>query len=141
VLCKDRVFETFRSLYTQRPTQVSVLRRRLVCNAEVAEYAVINGMINRDRNMLAQEVIAERNPEFSAQFVIKSTSTDPDYLHYINRGRNFYSFSTSLFTLFSTFVQDVEVCSCSAEGCRCLINGRGSHVNIECVRIGSLLND
>ena len=83
MLCKDRVFETFRSLYTQRPTQVSVMCRRSVFNAEVAEYASRSGITSRDRNMLAQEGIAERIPEFSAQFVIKSPSTDPDYLHYI----------------------------------------------------------
>jgi hypothetical protein len=103
VLCKDRVFETFRSLYTQRPTQVSVMCRRSVFNAEVAEYASISGMTSRDRNILAQEGIAGRFPEFSAQFATKSPSTHPDYLHYINRGRNFYSISTLLFTLFSTF--------------------------------------
>jgi len=135
VLCKDRVFETFRSLYTQRPTQVSVMRRRSVFNAEVAEYASISGITSRDRNMPAQEGIAERIPEFSAQFVIKSPSTDPDYLHYINRGRNFSLFRPCCLRSFLLF-QDVEMCSCSAEGCRCLINGRSSHVNIECVRIG-----
>ena len=36
MLCKDRVFERFRSLYTQRPAQSSVLRRNLDFNAEVA---------------------------------------------------------------------------------------------------------
>jgi hypothetical protein len=103
VLYKDRVFKRFRSLYTQRPAQSSVLCRSLVFNAEVAEHASISGMTSRDRNMLDQEWIAERIPEYSAQFVTKSPSTDPDYLHYINRVRNFNSFSTSLFRLFSTF--------------------------------------
>jgi hypothetical protein len=101
VLCKDRVFERFRSLYTQRPTQSSVLRRRLVFNAEVAEYVCVSRMASRDHNILAQEGIVERIPGLSAHFVIKSPSTDPDSLYYNYRGRNSYSFSTSLFTFFS----------------------------------------
>jgi hypothetical protein len=101
VLCKDRLFETFRSLYTQRPTQGSVLRRRLVFNAEVAEYAHISRIASRDHKLLAQEGIVERIPGLSAQFEIKLPSTDPDCLHYKCRGRNSYSFSTSLFTFFS----------------------------------------
>ena len=108
MLCKDRVFETFRSLYTQRPTQVSVLRRRLVCNAEVAEYASISGMTSREHNMLAQEGIAERIPGFSVPFIIKSPATDLNFLHYNHRGRSSYAFSTSLFTLFSTLLSRWE---------------------------------
>jgi len=102
VLCKDRVFETFRSLYTQRPTQSSVLRRSLGFNAEVAEYASISRIAFRDHNMLAQVGIVERIPGLSAQFVIKSPSTDPDCSHYSYMGRSFYTFPISLFVLFST---------------------------------------
>jgi|SRR6266496_4968521 len=102
VLCKDRVFEPFRSLYTQRPTQSSVLRRSLGFNAEVAEYARISRIASRDHNLLAREGIVERIPGLSAQVIIKSPSTDPDCLYYNCRGRNSYSFSTSLFTFFST---------------------------------------
>jgi hypothetical protein len=101
VLCKDRVFERFRSLYTQRPTQGSELRRRLVFNAEVAEYARISRMASRDHNILAHEGIFERISGLTAQSVIKLSSTDPGSLHYNYRGRNSYSFSTSLFTFFS----------------------------------------
>lgn len=64
MLCKDRVFGTFRSLYTQRPTQGSVLRRMLNFNAEVAEYAQIRRIGSRDLNMLAQEGTVERIPGF-----------------------------------------------------------------------------
>jgi len=125
VLCKDRVFETFRSLYTQRPTQSSVLRRSLGFNAEVAEYARISRIASREHNMLPQEGIVERIPGLSAQVVIKSPSTDPDCLQYNCRGRNSYSFSTSLFIRsFLLFFQDVGACFRSAEGCRCIINGR-----------------
>ena len=101
MLCKDRLFESFRSLYSQRPTQSSVLRRRLFFNVEEAEYACISCVASLDLNMLAQEGIVERIPGFTAQFVIKSPSTDPDCSHYNYRGRNSYSFSTSLFTFFS----------------------------------------
>ena len=101
MLCKDRVFERFRSLYTQRPTQGSVLRRRLAFNAEVAEYARISRVANRDHNMLAKEGIIERIPGLTARSEIKLSSTDPCCLHYNYRGRNSYSFSTSLFTFFS----------------------------------------
>ena len=120
MFCKDRVFETFRSLYTQRPAQSRVLRRNLVFNAEVAEYACISRVASCDHNMLAQVGIGEHILGLSAQLVIKLSSTDPDYLHYNYRRRNSYSFSTSLFTLFL----DVGKCSRSAEGWRCLINGR-----------------
>jgi hypothetical protein len=102
VLCKDRVFEAFRSLYAQQPTQSSVLRRILNFNAEVAEYARISRIASRDHNMLAHEGIVARIPGLSAQFVIKSLSTDPACLHYNCREMSSYSFSISLFTLFST---------------------------------------
>lgn len=101
MLCKDRVFERFRSLYTQRPTQGSVLRRRLVFNAEEAEYACISRVASRGHDMLAQEGIVERIPGLAAQSAIKLSSTDPGCLHYNYRGRNSYSFSTSIFTFFS----------------------------------------
>jgi hypothetical protein len=101
VLCKDRLIERFRSLYAQRPTQSSVLRRRLVFNAEVAENACISRVASRTHIMLAQEGIAECIPGLTAQFVIKLSSTNPGCLHYNYRGRNSYSFSTSLFTFFS----------------------------------------
>ena len=102
MLCKDRVFETFRSLYTQRPAQSRVLRRNLVFNAEVAEYACISRVASCDHNMLAQVGIVERIPGLSAQFEIKSSSIDPDCLYYNYRGRSFYTFSISRFMLFST---------------------------------------
>ena len=104
MLCKDRVIKRFRSLYTQRPAQSSVLRRSLVFKAEVAEYTCISFMASSVHNMLAQEGegIFERIPGLSAQFVITSPSTDSDCLHHNCRGRNSYSFSTLLFTLFST---------------------------------------
>ena len=101
MLCKDRLIERFRSLYTQRPTQGSVLRRRLVFNAEEAEYACISCVASRDHNILAQEGIVERISVITAQSAIKLSSTDPGSLHYNYRGRNSYSFSTSLFTFFS----------------------------------------
>jgi hypothetical protein len=75
VLCKGRVFEVFRSLYAQQPTQSSVLHRILNFNAEVAEYARISRIASRDHNMLAQEGIIARFPGLSAQFGIKSPST------------------------------------------------------------------
>ena len=92
MLCKDRVFETFRSLYTQRPTQSSVLRRSLGFNADVAEYARISRITSRDHNMLAQEGIVERIPGLSAQFEIKSPSTDPNCMYYNYRGEVFILF-------------------------------------------------
>ena len=86
MLRKDRVFKRFRSLYTQRPTQSSVLRRIFGFNAEVTEYARISRIASCDHNMLAQEGIIACIPGLSAQFVIKSHSTDPDSLHYFYRG-------------------------------------------------------
>jgi len=101
VLCKDRVFERYRSLYTPRPTQGRVLRRRLVFNAEEAEYACISQVAIRNHNILAQEGIVKRIPVITAQSAIKLSSTDPGCLHYNYRGRNCDSFSTSLLTFFS----------------------------------------
>jgi len=102
VLCKDRVFTRFRSLYTQRPTQSRVLRRSIFFSDEVAKYVCVSRMASHDHDILAQEGIVERVPGLSAQFVIKSPSTDPTCLHYNYKGRNFYSFSTLLFTLYPT---------------------------------------
>ena len=124
MLCKDRVFETFRSLYTQRPTQSSVLRRIFGFNAEVTEYARISRIASCDHNMLAQEGIVERIPGLSAQFVIKSPSTDQDCLYYNYGGEVFILFRSRCSCSFLLFLQDVGACFRSAEGCRCLINGR-----------------
>jgi hypothetical protein len=131
VLCKDRLFETFRSLYTQRPAQISVLRRSLGFNIEVTEYARISCITDSDHNMLAQEGIIGHIPGVSVPSVIKSPSTDPNCLHYITGGRSSYSFSTSLFALFSTLFQVGRACSCSGEGYQYLTNVRGSNVTIE----------
>ena len=79
MLCKDRVFNSFRSLYRQRPAQSSVLRRSFVLNAEGAENGCISRMASRDHK-LAQIRIAEHIPGFSAQFVITSPSTVLDCL-------------------------------------------------------------
>jgi len=103
VLCKDRVFETIRSLYTPRPTQSSVLRRNLGFNAEVAEYARISRIASRDHNMLAQVGIVERIPGLSAQFEIKSPSTDPNCMYYNYRVRSFYTFRSPVYALFYSF--------------------------------------
>ena len=107
MLCKDRVFETFRSLYTQQLAQSSVLRRSFVFNAEVAEYACISRMASRDHNM-AQNGIVEQIPGLSAQFVITSPSTDPDCLHHNCIGRKSYSFSTSLLRSLLLFLRHYE---------------------------------
>ena len=61
MLCKDRVFKSFRSLYTQWPAQSSVLCRSFVFNAEVAKYACISRMASRDHK-LAQKGIVELIP-------------------------------------------------------------------------------
>jgi hypothetical protein len=102
VLCKGRVFQTFRSLYAQRPTQSSVLRRSIGFNVEVAEHAQIGHIASSDLDMLAQEGIVGRIPGLSARVVVKLPSTEPDRLNYDYRERCFYSFSIPLFTLFST---------------------------------------
>jgi hypothetical protein len=69
VLCKDRVNKSFRSLYTQRPAQSSVLRRSFGFNAEVAEYACISRLARCDHK-LAQNGIVEHIPGLSVQCVI-----------------------------------------------------------------------
>jgi hypothetical protein len=131
VLCKDRVFEPFRSLYTQRPTQSSVLRRSLDFNAEVAKYARISRNANRNHNMLAQEGNVERIPGLSAHCVIKAPSTNPDCCITITGGKVLTLFRPRRLRSSLLFFQDERACSCSAEGCQCLTNVRGSYVTIE----------
>ena len=116
VLCKGRVFETFRSLCAQRPTQSSVLRRSISFKAEVAEHPHMGRIASSDLNMLAQEGIYERIPGLSAQFVIKSPSTDPGRLNYSSREK---SKNSSSISLISSLFQDMGVCSRSAERGRC----------------------
>jgi hypothetical protein len=82
VLCKDRLLKKIRSLYSQRPTQSSVLCRIFGFNVEVTEYAQISYIASRDNTMLAKEGITEHIPRFSAPFVIKSSSTDSNFLQY-----------------------------------------------------------
>ncbi len=131
MLCKGRVFETFRSLFAQRPTQSSVLRRSMDFSAEVVEHAHISRIASRDLNMLAQEGIVECIPGLSARFVIKSPSTDPGRLSYNSSEKSFTLLRSRCLRSFLLFFQDVGTCSRSAERCRCLTNGRSSHVNIE----------
>jgi hypothetical protein len=92
VLCKGRVFQTFRSLYAQRPTRSSVLRRSIGFNAEVAEHAQISHIASSDLDMLAQEGVVERIPGLFAQFVIKLPSTEPGRLNYTSEGEEFLLF-------------------------------------------------
>ena len=101
MLCKDRLLKKIRSLYSQRPTQSSVLRRSIFFSDEEAKYVCISPMASHGHDILAQEGIVEHVPGLSAPFVFKSPSIDPTSLHYNYRGRNSYSFSTSLFTFFS----------------------------------------
>jgi hypothetical protein len=109
VLCKDRVFETFRSLYTQRPSQSSVLRRSLGFNAEVSEHARISRITSRDHKMLGREGMIERIPRFSAHIVIKSPTTDPDSLQYNYKGRNsYFFFDLTVYVLFYSFFKTLE---------------------------------
>ncbi len=131
MLCKDRVFERFRSLYTQRPTQGSVLRCRLVFNAEEAEYACISRVASRDHNILAQEGIVERIPELLRNRKSNYLQQIQAACITITEGEILTLFRPHYLRFFLLFFQDVEVCSCSAEGCRCLINGRSSDENIE----------
>ena len=78
MLRKDRVLETLRSLYAQRPAQSSVLRRYTGFSAEeVAEHARINRTnASRDLNILVQEGIVERIPGRPVLFVIKASPTE-----------------------------------------------------------------
>jgi hypothetical protein len=131
VLCKDRLLKKFRSQYSQRPTQSSVLRRIFGFNGEVAEYAHISYIASRDNTMLAQEGIDEHIPGYCAPFVIKSSSTNPNFLHYYYKERSSYSYALSLFTLFSTFLQGEGACSGKEEGCQGLTDVSGSNVTIE----------
>ena len=62
---KDRVLRGFRSLYAQRPTQRSVLRRTFFFNAEVAVYAYKGYVVGQDYSNLVQRGIDERIPWFS----------------------------------------------------------------------------
>ena len=71
---KDRAFEGFRSLYAQRPTQSSVLRRNFVFSAEEAEYAGISRIASHDYSKLTQEGIDVCIPGISAQSVNTSSS-------------------------------------------------------------------
>jgi len=77
VLRKDRVLETLRSLYAQRPAQSSVLRRYTGFSAEeIAEHARIDRTnASRDLNILVQEGIVERIPGRPVLFVIKASPT------------------------------------------------------------------
>ena len=84
---KDRVLEGFRSLYAQRPSQRSVLRRTFIFNAEVAEYAYKGHIASHDHSNLAQEGIEERILRFSVPSVNTSPAAYPTRLHYIYRGR------------------------------------------------------
>ncbi len=118
MLCKDRVFEPFRSLYTQRPTQSSVLRRSLGFNAEVAEYARISRIASRDHNLLAREGIVERIPGLSHLQQIQTACIT------IAGGEILTLFRPRCLRSFLLFFQDVGACFRSAEGCRCIINGR-----------------
>ncbi len=77
MLRKDRVLETLRSLYAQRPAQSSVLRRYTGFSAEeIAEHARIDRTnASRDLNILVQEGIVERIPGRPVLFVIKASPT------------------------------------------------------------------
>jgi hypothetical protein len=90
-------------LYSQRPTQSSELCRIFGFNVEVAEYAHISDIASRDNTMLAQEGIDEHIPGYSAPIIIKSSTTNPNFLHYYYKERSSYSYALSLLTLFSTF--------------------------------------
>ncbi len=78
MLRKDRVLETLRSLYAQRPAQSSVLRRYTGFSAEeIAEHARIDRTnASRDLNILVQEGIVERIPGRPVLFVIKASPTE-----------------------------------------------------------------
>ena len=78
MLRKDRVLETLRSLYAQRPAQSSVLRRYTGFSAEeIAKHARIDRTnASRDLNILVQEGIVERIPGRPVLFVIKASPTE-----------------------------------------------------------------
>ncbi|HVB72254.1 MAG TPA: sigma 54-interacting transcriptional regulator [Ktedonobacteraceae bacterium] len=81
MLRKDRVFETLRSMCTQRPAQSGALRRYTGFSAEeVAELAQVDRTnASRDLNVLVQEGLIERIPGRPVLFTIRvsSTSTFP----------------------------------------------------------------
>ncbi len=85
MLRKDRVFETLRSMCTQRPAQSGALRRFTGFSAEeVAEVAKVDRTnASRDLNILAQEGLIERIPGRPVLFTIKTPSNSslaPDSL-------------------------------------------------------------
>ncbi len=85
MLRKDRVFETLRSMCTQRPAQSGALRRFTGFSAEeVAELAKVDRTnASRDLNILAQEGLIERIPGRPVLFTIRASSTSslaPDSL-------------------------------------------------------------
>lgn len=77
MLRKDRVFETLRSMCTQRPAQSGALRRFTGFSAEeVAELAQVDRTnASRDLNILAQEGLIERIPGRPVLFTIRASST------------------------------------------------------------------
>ena len=77
MLRKDRVFETLRSMCTQRPAQSSALRRYTGFSAEeVAELAQVDRTnASRDLNILVQEGLIERIPGRPVLFTIRASST------------------------------------------------------------------
>jgi transcriptional regulator with AAA-type ATPase domain/transcriptional regulatory protein LevR len=77
VLRKDRVFETLRSMCTQRPAQSGALRRFTGFSAEeVAELAQVDRTnASRDLNILAQEGLIERIPGRPVLFTIRASSS------------------------------------------------------------------
>ncbi len=77
MLRKDRVFETLRSMCTQRPAQSGVLRRFTGFSAEeVAELARVDRTnASRDLNILVQEGLIERIPGRPVLFTIRASST------------------------------------------------------------------
>ncbi|MGH2496638.1 MAG: sigma 54-interacting transcriptional regulator [Ktedonobacteraceae bacterium] len=77
MLRKDRVFETLRSMCTQRPAQRGALRRYTGFSAEeVAELAQVDRTnASRDLNILVQEGLIERIPGRPVLFTIRASST------------------------------------------------------------------
>jgi transcriptional regulator with AAA-type ATPase domain/transcriptional regulatory protein LevR len=77
VLRKDRVFETLRSMCTQRPAQSGALRRFTGFSAEeVAELARVDRTnASRDLNILVQEGLIERIPGRPVLFTIRASSS------------------------------------------------------------------
>lgn len=86
MLRKDRIFETLRSMCTQRPAQSGVLRRYAGFSAEeVAEQAGVDRTnASRDLNILAQEGFVERIPGRPVLFTIRVPA--PLSLHEVESG-------------------------------------------------------